>query len=57
MCYEYSIKWRYEFNHLKSGIVTFGETKQVHSEAMKVSNWTLGSESVSEQYEYKALVL
>ena len=52
MCYEYSIKWRYEFNHLKSGIVTFGETKRVHSEALKVRNWTLGSESVSELYEY-----
>ena len=55
MCYEYSIKWRYEFNHLKSGIVTFGETKRVHSEAMKVRNWTLGSESVRELYEYKNL--
>ena len=55
MCYEYSIKWRYEFNHLKSGIVTFGETKRVHSEAMKVHNWTLGSESVSKLYEYKNL--
>ena len=52
MCYEYSIKWRYEFNHLKSGIVTFGETKRVHSEALKVRNWTLGSESVNELYEY-----
>ena len=50
MCYEYSIKWRYDFNHLKSGIVTFGETKRVHSEAMKVRIWTLGSESVSELY-------
>ena len=57
MCYEYSIKWRYEFNHVNSGIVTFGETKRVHSEAMKVPNWTLGSESVSELYEYKTLVL
>ena len=55
MCYEYSIKWCYEFNHLKGGIVTFGETKRVHSEAMKVRNWTLGSESVSELYEYKNL--
>ena len=54
-CYEYSIKWRYELNHLKSGIVTFGESKRVHSEAMKVRNWTLGSESVSELYEYKNL--
>ena len=52
MCYEYSIKWRYEFNHLKSGIVTFGETKRVHSEALKVRDWNLGSESVSELYEY-----
>ena len=50
MCYEYSIKWRYEFNHLKSG--TFGESKRVHSETLKVRNWTLGSESVSELYEY-----
>ena len=55
MCYEYSIKWHYEFNHLKSGIVTFGETKCVQSEAMKVHNWTLGSKSVSELYEYKNL--
>ena len=55
MCYEYSIKWRYEFSHLKNGIVTFGETKRVHSEAMKVCNWTLGSESVRELYEYKSL--
>ena len=55
MCYEHSIKWLYEFNHLKSGIVTCGEIKRVHSEAMKVRNWTLGSESVSELYEYKNL--
>ena len=27
ICYEYSVKWRYEFNHVKSGIVTFGEAK------------------------------
>ena len=47
MCYKYSIKWCYEFNHLKNGIVTFGETKEVHSEAIKVRNWTLGSESVN----------
>ena len=27
MCYCYSLKWRYEFNNTKSGVVTFGETK------------------------------
>ena len=35
LCYSYSIKWGYEFNHVKSGIVTFGESKRMHSEAMK----------------------
>ena len=42
MCYHYSIKWQYEFTHIKtgvrcqvSGVVTFRETKRVHCEAMK----------------------
>ena len=48
LCYAYSIKWRYEFNHVKSGIVTFGESKRVHSEAMKERTWVLGGESVAE---------
>ena len=55
LCYAYSIKWRYEFNHVKSGIVTFGESKRVHSEAMKEGTWLLGRESVAELYEYKNL--
>ena len=55
LCYAYSIKWRYEFNHVKSGIVTFGESKRVHSEAMKERTWVLGGESVAELYEYKNL--
>ena len=29
-CHNYSKKWRYEFNHSKSGVVTFGETKPIH---------------------------
>ena len=40
---------------MKSGIVTFGESKRVHSEAMKERTWVLGSESVIELYEYKKL--
>ena len=51
-CYVYSIKLRDEFNHVKSGIVTFGESKRVHSEAMKER---IGGESVTELYEYKNL--
>ena len=55
LCYAYSIKWRYEFNHVKSGIVTFGESKRVYSEAMKERIWVLGGESVTELCEYKNL--
>ena len=40
---------------MKSGIVTFGESKRVHSEAMKERTWVLGSESVAKLYEYKNL--
>ena len=55
LCYAFSIKWWYEFNHLKRSIVRFGESKHVHSEAMKESTWVLGGESVTELYEYKNL--
>ena len=57
MCYHYSIKWRYEFSHIKTGVVTFGETKRVHCEAMKERSWSLGNEYVDEIYEYKNLVV
>ena len=40
---------------MKSGIVTFGESKRVHSETMKERTWVLGGESVAELYEYKNL--
>ena len=43
------------FNHVKSGIVTFGESKRAHSEAMKERTWVLGGESVAELHEYKNL--
>ena len=55
ICYKYSIKWRYEFNHSKSGIVTFGESKPQHFESMKNRVWLLGDTIVDELYEYKNL--
>ena len=55
MCYHYNIKWQYKFSHIKTGVVTFGETKHVHCEAMKERNWILGNESADEIYEYKNL--
>ena len=48
ICYCYSLKWRYEFNNSKSGVVTFGETKAVHYQSMKTCEWILGRDTVDE---------
>ena len=48
ICYEYSVKWRYEFKPVKSGIVTFGEAKRVHCQSMNERDWVLGNDSVDE---------
>ena len=43
ICYKYGIKGTYEFNHSKSGIVKFGESKSQHFEsAIKNREWLLG---------------
>ena len=54
IAYEYSLKWRYEFNNI-SGIVTYGESKPSHFANMQEISWTLGVENVDELYEYKNL--
>ena len=38
-CHNYSKTWIYEFNHFKSGVVTFGETKPIHCKSMKKRGW------------------
>ena len=55
ICFDYSVRWRYEFNNSKSGIVTFGETKAQHFISMNKRSWVSGSETVEELYEYKNL--
>ena len=55
ICYKYGIKWRYEFNHSKSRIVIFGESKSQHFKYMKNRVWLLGDTIVDELYEYKNL--
>ena len=55
ICNRYGIEWRYDFNHSKSGIVTFGETKPQHFESLKNREWFLGDTKVEELYEYKNL--
>ena len=57
ICYEYSVKWRYEFNHVKSDNVTFAEAKRVHCQSMNDCDWVLGNDSVDELYDYKTLVV
>ena len=54
-CVRYSLQWRHEFNHTKSGVVTFGESKPSHLTAMQNRNWVLGDDNVDELYEYKNL--
>ena len=55
ICNRYGVNWRYDFNHSKSGIVTFGETKLQHFESLKNREWFLGDTKVEELYEYKNL--
>ena len=54
-CHNYSKMWRYEYNHSKSGVITFGETKPIHCKSMKEREWALGDDTVEELYEYKNL--
>ena len=54
-CVRYSLQWRYEFNHTKSGVVTLGESKPSHLAAMQNRNRVLGDDNVDELYEYKNL--
>ena len=43
------------FNHSKSGVVTFGETKPHHFVSLKNREWLLGDTEVEELYECKNL--
>ena len=54
-CHSYSKTWRYEFNHSKSGVVTFDERKPLHCKLMKEREWAIGDDTVEELYEYKNL--
>ena len=55
ICHTYGKTWRYEFNHTKSGVVTSGETKPIHSQLMRDREWMLGEFVVDGLFEYKNL--
>ena len=45
-CHNYSETWRYEFDHSKSDVVTFGETNPIHCKSMKERDWALVDDTV-----------
>ena len=47
--WDYSIKWRFTFNSMKTIILTFGETKWERSVNQNTRNWKLGSQIISER--------
>ena len=53
--FDFSIKWRYEFNHNKSGVVVLGESKIQHAKNMLSRKFNLGLDVVEERKEYKNL--
>ena len=55
LCHNYSSWWRYQFNYIKRGVVTFVECKPRHSKLMKEFKWHLGYMAVYELCEYKNL--
>ena len=42
--YECNLKWRHEVNNIKSGTVTYGESKPSHFANIQERSWTLGVE-------------
>ena len=46
ICNRYCIKWRYDLNHSKSGIVKFREAEPQHFESLKNREWSLGDTKV-----------
>ena len=45
----YSRKWRFEFNPVKTTAITFGETTQVNNVNKKLRQWTLNSVPINEK--------
>ena len=56
IAYEYSCKWRYQFNYdRKTAAVVFGESPVSHSVDMKARQWNVGPNSIYELSEYVSL--
>ena len=53
--FDFSIKWCYEFNHTKSGVILFGESKIQHARNTMSRKFNLGLDVVKKRKEYKNL--
>ena len=53
--FDFSIKWRYEFNHTKSKVIVFGKSKIQHAKIMMRRKFNLGLDVVKDRKEYKNL--
>ena len=51
----YAIKWRYDLNNSKSGIVISGGTKSHHFDSMKNHEWLIGETKMEELYQYSTV--
>ena len=49
--FDFSIKWRHEFNHAKSGVVVFGESKIRHAKNIMSRKFNLGLDVIKERKE------
>ena len=43
ICFDYGVRWRYECNNSKSGVVTFAKRKSQHFISMNKRSWVIGS--------------
>ena len=51
--YEYSRKWRYTLNQLKTIVLVFGETVSQHKHLSPHRKWTLGNKTVTESTNHR----
>ena len=51
ICHTCDNTFRSEFNHTKNGVVTFCETKLIHSQLMREHEWMLGEFVADELFE------
>lgn len=55
ICYQYSLKWWYEYNATKSAVIVFNESETDFKSAKLHRTWYLGPDKVEEVIQYRHL--